>query len=48
MKYNMPYILIQVNEGIVKKFTLMVEGQLNKVMEFKCNTCIIVGYLHSL
>ncbi len=43
----MPYILIQVNEGIAKFFTLMVEGQLNQVMEFKCNTCIIMGYLHS-
>ncbi len=41
----MPYILIQINEGIVKFFTLMVEGHLNKVMEFKCNTCIIMGYL---
>jgi hypothetical protein len=40
----MPYILIQVNEGIVKFFTLMIEGHLNKVMEFKCNTCIIMGY----
>jgi hypothetical protein len=42
----MPYILIQVNDSIAKFFTLMVEGHLNKVMEFKCNTCIIMGYLH--
>ncbi len=42
----MPYILIQVNEGIAKFFTLMA-SHLNKVMEFKCNTCIILGYLHS-
>jgi hypothetical protein len=40
----MPYIFIQVNEGIAKFFTLMVEGHLNKVMEFKR---IIMGYLHS-
>jgi hypothetical protein len=26
VQYNMPYILIQVNEGIAKFFTLMVEG----------------------
>jgi hypothetical protein len=38
---------IQVNEGIVKLFTLMVEGHLNKIMEFKCNTYTILGYLHS-
>jgi hypothetical protein len=44
---NMPCILIQVNEGIAKKFTLMVKGHLNKVMEFKCNICIIMRYLHS-
>jgi hypothetical protein len=47
VQYNMLYILIQVNEGIAKFFTLMVEGQLNQVMEFKCSTCIIMGYLHS-
>jgi hypothetical protein len=46
-QYNMPYILIEINEDIAKFFTLMVEGQLNKVMECKCNTCIIMGYLHS-
>jgi hypothetical protein len=40
-------IVIQVNEGIAKKFTLMVEGDLNEVIEFKCNICIILGYLHS-
>jgi len=40
--------IVQVNENIAKFFTLMVEGHLNKVMEFKCNTCIITGYLHSL
>ncbi len=45
--YIMPNILIQVNEGIAKFFTLMVECHLSKVMEFKCNTCIILGYLHS-
>jgi hypothetical protein len=43
----MPYILIQVNEGIVNFFTLMVKGHLNKIMEFKYNTCIIMGYLYS-
>jgi len=47
VQYNMPYILIQVNEGIAKFFTLIIKGHLNKVMEFKCNTCIIMGYLHS-
>ncbi len=45
--YIMPNILIQINEGIAKFFTLMVECHLNKVMEFKCHTCIILGYLHS-
>jgi hypothetical protein len=39
-------IIIQVNEGIAKNFTWMVEGDLNKIMEFKCNICIILGYLH--
>jgi hypothetical protein len=43
----MSYILIQINEGIAKFFTLMVECHINKVMELKCNTCIILGYLHS-
>ncbi len=43
----MPYIVIQINESITKFFTLMVEGNLNKVMEFKCNTYIITRYLHS-
>ncbi len=43
----MPYILMQVNEGITKFFTLMVESHLNKVMEFKCNTYVTMGYLHS-
>ncbi len=43
----MPYILIQVNESIAKNFTLMVEGHLNKVIKYKCNACIIMGYLHS-
>ncbi len=38
---------IQVNESIAKFFTLMVEGHWNKIMEFKCKTCIIMGYLHS-
>ncbi len=46
-QYNMPYILIQVNESIAKFFTLMVQGHLNKVLEFKCNICIIMGYLNS-
>jgi len=45
--YIMPNILIQINESIAKFFTLMVECHLNKVMEFKCSTCIILGYLHS-
>jgi hypothetical protein len=40
-------ILIQVNEGITKFFIVMVKGHLNKVMEFKYNTCIILGYLYS-
>jgi len=42
----MPDILIQGNEGIAKKFTLMLEGPFEQVMEFKCNTYIILGYLH--
>jgi hypothetical protein len=46
-RYNMSYILILVNEGIAKFFTLIVKSHLNKVMEFKCNTCIIMGYFHS-
>jgi hypothetical protein len=45
--YIITNILIQVSEGIAKFFTLVVECHLNKVMEFKCNTCIILGYLHS-
>jgi len=45
-QYNMPYILIQVNESVEKKFTLKV-GHLNKAMEFKCNIYIIMGYSHS-
>jgi hypothetical protein len=44
VQYNMHYILIQVNEGIAKFFTLMVEGHFNKVVEFKCNTYIIMEY----
>jgi hypothetical protein len=44
--YIMPNILIQVNKGIAKFFTLTEKCYLNKVMEFKCNTCIILGYLH--
>jgi len=47
VQYNMPSILIQVNESISKFFALMVEGHFNKVMEFKYDTCIIMGYLHS-
>jgi len=43
----MPNILIQGNEGIVKFFTLMLKVHLKKVMEFKCDTYIILGYLHS-
>jgi hypothetical protein len=39
-------ILIQKNEGMVLFFTLMLESHLNKVLEFKCNTCIVLGYLH--
>jgi hypothetical protein len=42
VQYIMSYILIQVNEGVAKLVTLMVKGHLNKVMEFKCNTCIIL------
>ncbi len=38
----MPYILIQINESIAKLVTLMVQGHLNKVMEFKCNICIVL------
>jgi hypothetical protein len=47
VQYNVPYLLIQANESIAKFFTLMVESHLNKVIKFKCNTCIITGYLHS-
>jgi len=47
VQYNMPSILIQVNESISKFFTLMVEDHFNKVMEFKYNTYIIMGYLYS-
>ncbi len=43
VQYSMPYILIQIIEGIAKFFTLMVKGHLNKVMEFKCNIFIIMG-----
>jgi hypothetical protein len=43
----MPYILIQVNESIAKILTLLVKGYLNIVMNFKYNTYIIMGYLHS-
>ncbi len=46
-RYTMLDILIQINEGIAKLFTLIVKGHLNKVTKFKCNTCIILGYLHS-
>ncbi len=42
VQYIMPYILIQINEGIAKLVTLMIEGHLNKVMEVKCNTHIIL------
>ncbi len=38
----MPYVLIKVNEGIEKLVMLIVENHLNKVMEFKCNTHIIL------
>jgi hypothetical protein len=40
VQYNMPYILIQINENITKFFTLLVKGHLNKVMEFN------MQYLH--
>jgi hypothetical protein len=30
-----------------KVLHMMVKGHLNKIMEFKWNTCIILGYLHS-
>ncbi len=36
------YVLYQVNEGIAKLFTLMVKGNLNKVMKYKCNTCVVM------
>ncbi len=42
VQYIMPYILIQMNESIAKLVALMVEGHLNKAMEFKCNTCIVL------
>jgi len=42
VQYIMLYILIQVNEGVAKLVTLMVKVHLNKVMEFKCNTSIIL------
>ncbi len=42
VQYIMLYILIQVNEGIAKLVTLMVKGHLNKVLEFKCNTRIVL------
>ncbi len=42
VQYIMPYILILVNESIAKLVTLMVKGHLNKVIEFKCNTCIVL------
>jgi hypothetical protein len=32
-QYNMPYILIQVNESIAKFFTLMVEGPFEQSYE---------------
>jgi len=45
--YIMTNILIRVNESITIFFTLVVKWHLNKIMEFKCNTYIILGYLHS-
>jgi hypothetical protein len=33
--------------GIIKFFTLMLEGPFEQVMECKCNTNIILGCLHS-
>ncbi len=36
------YVLYQANEGITKLVTLMVEGYLNKIMKYKCNTCIVM------
>ncbi len=41
-QYIILYILIQVNKGVAKLVTLVVEGHLNKGMEFKCNTCIVL------
>jgi hypothetical protein len=41
-QYIMPYILIQINEGIVKLVTLMLKGHLNKIIKFKCNTHIVL------
>jgi hypothetical protein len=45
--YIMLNMLVQINEAIAKFFTLMVEGYLNKIMEFKCITCVIFGYFYS-
>jgi len=42
VQYIMPYILIQLNEGIAKLVTLMVEGNLSKIKEFKCNIHIVL------
>ncbi len=36
------YVLYKVNEGTAKLVTLMVKGYLNKVMKYKCNTCIVM------
>jgi len=41
-KKIIPYSIYHANENIAKLVTLMVEGHLNKVMRFKCNTCIIL------
>jgi hypothetical protein len=40
-QYIVLYILIQINEGIAKLITLMVEGKPSTIIKvFKCNTCI--------
>jgi len=45
--YMMPNILIQENEGVIKFFTLMLEGPFERSYG-AYNTCIIFGCLHSL
>jgi hypothetical protein len=42
VQYIMLYILIQVNDNIEKLVRLMVEDCWKKIMEFKCNTHIVL------